>query len=58
MCSCVYDILPVMTKTEIAVYKSICSNPLAVASSIALEIGKQSKFLECYLQRKYNLFDS
>ncbi len=40
MCSCVYDILPVMTKTEIAVYKSICSNPLAVASSIALEIGK------------------
>ena len=40
MCSCVYDIMPVMTKTEIALYKSICNNPLAVASSIALKIGK------------------
>ena len=32
-----------MTKTEIAVYQSICNNPLAVASSIALEIGKSEK---------------
>ena len=32
-----------MTKTEMSVYQSICSNPLAVASSIALEIGKSEK---------------
>ena len=32
-----------MTKTEMSVYQSICNNPLAVASSIALEIGKSEK---------------